>query len=307
LSDWFAFRRYEKLFVLASEKMGLSPDEYGSIEAHWKGMALLEHGHADLACKSFRQSTILDGSFPAPYLGLARGLAAIEPIDEVAALAAVEKYFDLDPQEPPALAYVIRGSLLGRQGQVDQAITSLKKAIALENDSGVLAGWANSDLADAYQEIGDHTEATKFYQRALELLPGEAAPRNDFSRFLALCSDLRVRDPEKSLQLAREAVELQSDEAEHWTTLGIAFFRNGALNDAEKAARKATELSNGGTAADFLVLAMVNWKSGAQKIAIEFHEKALLDAERQLMTDALLTQLREEANELISKDSTLSK
>lgn len=60
----------------------------------------------------------------------------------------------------------------------------------------------------------------------------------------------------------------------YWNTLGAAYYRNAEFNLAVEALTKATQLTNGGSAFDWLFPALASWKSGDKDQARAWYDKA---------------------------------
>ena len=84
---------------------------------------------------------------------------------------------------------------------------------------------------------------------------------------LADLADPESRDEKWAVDLAREAVRLVPNDADFWNTLGVAHDRAGNWDEAVTALEKAMELSAGGRADDWFILAMAHWRLGDKDTA----------------------------------------
>lgn len=98
---------------------------------------------------------------------------------------------------------------------------------------------------------------------------------NNLAWLLATCPELELRDHEKAVVFARQAVELRETEGHIWNTLGVAQFRAGALDDARRSLERAMALRNGGDAYDWFFLCMIEASQGSLAEARTWYEKAV--------------------------------
>ena len=81
-----------------------------------------------------------------------------------------------------------------------------------------------------------------------------------------------MRAPQRGLAFAREG--FQPEIAATCQLLGASCYRAGIWQDAIDALNKGTELTEGGDAIDWLLLAMAHWQLGNQSEAIQWYERA---------------------------------
>lgn len=96
--------------------------------------------------------------------------------------------------------------------------------------------------ANLHRAIGNYAEAIADYSRCIEVDPRKVQAYNNLAQLLIDCPDASRRDPVRSLELARAAVELA--EMERWElyeTLAEAFSANGQNTQAARWQRKAME------------------------------------------------------------------
>jgi putative PEP-CTERM system TPR-repeat lipoprotein len=144
---------------------------------------------------------------PAPRLLLIEGL--LRQGDAQAALTAAQ---DASAALP---ANLILMDALGRAqlaaGDSQQAASTFKKLAGLQPNSVS----AQLHLADAYATNNDNEAASRALRRALEI-----DPRANLARRGLVTLALRDRQPEKALELAREAQKLDAKDATGWTLEG---------------------------------------------------------------------------------------
>jgi membrane associated rhomboid family serine protease/Flp pilus assembly protein TadD len=177
----------------------------------------------------------------------------------------------LNPQD--ARPHEELGSLYLQEGSISEAISQYRQAVSLNGKSVE----ARLGLAQAYKAKGDNDraqqylravqkdfgdrpeqqyllaalfaahkmygEAIQHFDEALRLNPEMAAAHNDLAWLYSTSDDPRFRDPERALEHARRAVEL-----DHWKepafidTLAEALYANKDYGEAVKVQNKALAL-----------------------------------------------------------------
>jgi tetratricopeptide (TPR) repeat protein len=169
------------------------------------------------------------------------------------------------------------------------------------------------DLAGNYDELGDLldmtsqvAEAETAYRRTLAVrekltndFPAEARDRRDLARFLANCPNQQLRDVDRAVSLAREAVVLAPKGGDCWRTLGVAHYRAGDWKAAVAALNKATELRSGGDSAEWFFLAMAHWQLGEKQQARAWYDRAMRWMDEKQPRDEKLRRWRAEAVALL--------
>ena len=166
-----------------------------------------------------------------------------------------------------------------------------------------LAGAQNLDVALARSAV---QEAHANYASAIEANPRYAPFYNDLSRLLATCPDATRRDPQRAVGLAKQAVRLDPERSSYWSTLGTAHYRAGDWKAAVAALHTSLEKSNGGTAGDWVFLAMSHWKLGDRAEARKRHHQAVqwmeqnqANMSRNSLQAEALRRCRSEADEVL--------
>jgi hypothetical protein len=150
-------------------------------------------------------------------------------------------------------------------------------------------------LADRYKQLartlrdqGKPVPAKAAWVHAFELLTNLAlthpdVPKfqklrwdcaNDFAWFLLNESDPSVGDPLMALHLAGQATEADPDCATYWNTLGAASYRTGDATSAITALERSIALADGGTAFDYVFLALAHAQLGHQEEAHSWNTQA---------------------------------
>jgi len=123
---------------------------------------------------------------------------------------------------------------------------------------------------------------------------------------LATCSEPKLRDPDKAVELAKKAVQLAPKDGNYWSTLGVAHYRAGDWKAAVVALDKAMELRQGGDAYDGLFMAMAHRRLGNREVARKWFDWAIKSIEKDGSTRAKdpvqaeeLRRIRNEAEDVL--------
>jgi hypothetical protein len=112
------------------------------------------------------------------------------------------------------------------------------------------------------------------------------------------CQLAELRDPVEALASAKQAVASAPEQRPFWSTRGLAHYRAGELGSAQEALDKSMELSGGGDATDWLVLAMLAWKKGEWEGSRRWYDRSARWLQTHPLTDELY-HLRKEASEMM--------
>lgn len=245
----------------------LSPDEsrrmenLSTEELLQRGKLTLANGDFQLAAVYF--STALNKEPQSVPARLGLGQAALAAGDSSSARTLIEEVLSVVPDSVPALT--ARGRILSASGQLDGAIADFTHALQKAPDNTT----ALTELAMTYDRMPERVvEAEPLYRKVLELSPDSAAARNNlgFNYLLqgraeeavtilsgALALDtknprilanlatayLLKGDQGRALQIFRQTV----GEAEAYNNIGYLYMTQSRWDEAEKAFRKALELS----------------------------------------------------------------
>jgi len=99
-------------------------------------------------------------------------------------------------------------------------------------------------LGDLYYERERFPEARRTYERAITLNPEAASALNNLAWLLTGADAPELREPERSLELARRAVKV-SDAAHVLDTLAEAHYANGEFEEALRVGREALARAEG--------------------------------------------------------------
>jgi tetratricopeptide (TPR) repeat protein len=137
------------------------------VEAHWRLGRLLARLGSDVeeVIKVFKQALVIDPEAKEIWNDL--GLTSCRPGRYDDALAALERYVRLAPNEPNA--YDSLGMCYNYAGRYDEALATLERALQLDPDFH----FANLHVGDVYFNQGRYRAAIEQYQRFLKLAPSD--------------------------------------------------------------------------------------------------------------------------------------
>ena len=147
------------------------------------------------------------------------------------AIAQFQKALDLQPNY--ARAHVNLGILLGRKGQVEEAIAQFRKALDIEPNSPE----AHNNLGNALLQQGEAQEAMTHFRKALDVQPDWALARENLG--IAL---LQEGDVKGAMACFEKATALLPDPAQKWLNLGRQFLKQGHLIEATACYRRALSI-----------------------------------------------------------------
>jgi GlpG protein len=192
-----------------------------------------------------------------------------------------------------ATAWTGRGQMRRSTGNYDAAIVDLSKAIELEprqTPALVERGWVKILIEDYDGALAD-------FERALEVDPGYVwafGGINEVAWIRATSPDPKVRDPARAVELARQAVDLDPEEADYWNTLGAALYRAGQPAKALEALEMAMGLREGGDAFDWFFVAMARHALGRDDARV-WYDRAVAWMQEHAPDDEELKRFRAEA------------
>jgi tetratricopeptide (TPR) repeat protein len=255
------------------------------------GNALRDTGDPEGAIAEFRQAILLDPKFAMARTNLGNLLRAKG--DWERALLEYRLAVSLDPKVWQAHNGL--GNTLKAKGDLDGAIVAYREAIRLDPKFAM----PQNNLGIALMAKGDLDGAIVAYREAIRLDPKYALPRNNLAWLLATCTDGNLRDPSRAVDLAKEAAQLDPNNANFFSTLGVAHYRAGDWQAAAAALKKSTQLRNGRNAPHLLFLAMAQWQLGNKAEAGNWYNKAVEWMDKNKSTDAEFHRFRAEAAELL--------
>jgi WD40 repeat protein len=149
---------------------------------------------------------------------------------------------------------------------------------------------------------GLFAQAERTYSQSERLDPRVRNPwvENNLAWRLATCPDLKMRNSNRALELARKAVELAPNEGNYWNTLGVAQYRSGDWKTAIASLTKSNELLKGNELSfNAFFLAMANWQLGNKDKSRKWFHQAVEWMDKNKPKDEELIRFRAEAEELL--------
>jgi tetratricopeptide (TPR) repeat protein len=229
------------------------------------GAAYLEKGDLDNAIDYLRKA-VDDGPRNADaYINF--GNALLKKHDFDAAVAAYSRTLDL-PFDHAESHYSIANALR-QKGENGDAILNYKLAIQLRPDYVD----AHNNLANALRQQGRTEEAIQEYEAALKYRPQFLLAQNNLAWILATAADSRLRNGNKAVELAEQAVvATKGNDPIFLHTLAAAYAENGEFEKAVAAAQDALAIADASgltSLAESLHSKIALFKSGSA-----YHESA---------------------------------
>lgn len=197
------------------------------------GTALRMQGKLDEAIIALKESVRIKPDGSAAYTELGQALAAHE--DPNAAIAAFRKSIELKPT-PPQSAYASLGTLLTREGRIDEALAVRRQHIQLvpngTNPQNGL-GWILCDYKH------DYKGAEAIFRKCIELAPEGGTFYCNLGE--ALVHQGRL---EEGIAAMREGVRLSPDRAGFHLNLGGALLKRGLFAEALESFKRGHELGS---------------------------------------------------------------
>jgi tetratricopeptide (TPR) repeat protein len=137
-------------------------------------------------------------------------------------------------------AYFNLGSVLFRQGRIGEAIAQWQKALAIQpNDAGL-----HTVLGNAFLKRGLQKDAIAEYEHAARISSQDPLARNNLAWLLATSSDASIRDGNRAIELAEQAVQLSGGkDPTYLRTLAAACAESGRFAEAIAAAEQALRIA----------------------------------------------------------------
>jgi tetratricopeptide (TPR) repeat protein len=206
-------------------------------------------------------------------------------------LGVIRRFIAEDTTDPTLRAetidaYLHVGNVFELQRDHERAREAYRKAIELAGASVVvnpqdtvawcqlgqghnILGYEILYFSPGEDASGEFCEALRAYDQAVRVTPDDPRALNYLAWFLATCPDPQLRNAQRAIGLASQAVAQQPGHWSLWGTLGTAHYRAGAYDDAIRALEKASQLDFPGKdpAYDGFFLAMAYSRVGRHEEA----------------------------------------
>ncbi len=154
-------------------------------------------------------------------------------------------------EEDPRLE---QGRELMSNKQYEEAI-ELYKAVLRDDPENRQAAF---NLSTAYIQVKRHDAAMRILQLLHRQNPNDYFIKNNLAWLYATAPDLALRDGEKAIRLAQEALLLQPNDYHVWSTLSEAHYVRGNYEKAFRAAEAALQLGRQRDASPANIRAYIN-------------------------------------------------
>ena len=162
------------------------------------------------------------------------------------------------------------GTVLGKQGRIEEAIEHYLQALRLKPDYAK----AHSNLGAAYDNSGMYKEAIEAYKKAIRINPDYAEPHYNLG--LAYVNSGKYKE---AIEAYKQALRINPDYAEAHSNLGLAYFNSGKYKEAIEACKKAIRIDPDYAKAH-LGLGVTYGKLGKYKEAIDaFKQVVRIDSD----------------------------
>jgi protein O-mannosyl-transferase len=207
------------------------------------GYSCLKRGDFDGAISRFETALQIRSRYNSPHYN--SGSALIE--NNLANLLsqkgrvteAIDRYNDAMRLRPGyGDPYLNLGNILFQQGRLPDAILQWQKAQTTELKDGRF----HTLLADAFLKAGLEKDAIAEYEHGVRYSVEDPVPRNSLAWLLATSPDASIRDGDRAVELANEAVRLaHGKDPNYLRTLAAAFAESGRFVEAKQNARVALQ------------------------------------------------------------------
>jgi tetratricopeptide (TPR) repeat protein len=174
-----------------------------------------------------------------------------------------------------AESYQTLGQFLAEQGQLSQAEDAYRRSVDCSERLIVelpdvpahrrLLRETCFHFASLLRTSGRSDEEAVVYRKALAVDWNDPEELSNLSWQLLSFPDAGLRNADRAVDLAKHAVELAPDVANHWRVLGVARYCTGDWDESVRAFSRAGETQPDGF--DYFVAAMAHWRMGREEEA----------------------------------------
>jgi tetratricopeptide (TPR) repeat protein len=207
------------------------------------GNLFLQRRELDSARSHFETALKIRARTTAPYYNfggalIENSLAAI--LDQKGLINESINHYDKAISMRPDYGdpYLNLGNLLFQQGRIDDAMAQWEKALGTQPNDAAF----HALLGNAFLRAGSQKVAITEYERAAQLSAQDPLGRNNLAWLLATSPDASIRDGNRAIELAKEAVRLsRGKDPNYLRTLAAAFAEAGHFGEAKETARQALQ------------------------------------------------------------------
>jgi tetratricopeptide (TPR) repeat protein len=197
----------------------------------------LSHFEAAANIRSHKTDRHYDAASAFVEMNLADALAEKGQTDE--AMIHYGRAIKLQPYY--AEAYYNRGNVLFATGHLDEAIADWEKTLQMQPGDAD----AHTCLGNALLRKGAFEEAIAQYEMASALAPNDPHSRNNIAWLLATSSESSVRDGNRAVEFAQQAVSVSGGrEPQFLRTLAAAYAESGRFSEAVATVQQAAVVAN---------------------------------------------------------------
>ena len=139
------------------------------------------------------------------------------------------------------LGYFVNSEVMRQNVNYALIGKTLEQQLAKEPDNMVL----HENVAMIYHEMGRLKEAIETYERVISLDPSRAVALNNLAWIMVTAPDKGLRDRQRALVLAKEAVKLERSPI-FLDTLAEAYYENGSIPEAIDTIKEAISAATEG-------------------------------------------------------------
>ncbi len=222
--------RYEESLAAGRKAVEQARD---SANAHLNlGLSLLKLNRLEEAEAAFRSALEVDPRHRNSHQNLGETLRNRGRHEE--AIVSYREAIEADPAY--ALAHAGLGESLYQLSRHEEALAALNQSLALDPEASA-AGALHLIAGQAARELGRFAESERHFRRAMQLMPGQAAPHLE----LAVTS-LRQDQNEQAEDDLERALNLEPTNARVLDLLALVYFRAERWEDALALLRRSSDI-----------------------------------------------------------------
>lgn len=203
---------------------------------HNRGVLLAQSGEFEKAFDDFNRTIGLNPEFAKAYSN--RAALFVVAGDLLPALQDYSRAIELDANL--AVAHRGRGRVCHLLGRLDEAIGHYDAAVQLAPDDA----YSIASRGDLLTDLGRYHDAVRDYDRAIQIDPESSQAFRGLAWLLATVPDDSLRDPERAIELAQVAMQLDKEQdSVGFDTLAAAQASAGDFPSAMKTLHKAIEIA----------------------------------------------------------------